>query len=119
MTARPNELTPRPALARRNPPPKIAEKPSTLLPVVSVFALPPPPPASLGRLPADCEDGGSPHPTVTHVIQRTVGVGQGVHLDARLDGHAGGERQELLAVLTRQVGHRPQRALVPEELVGE
>src|SRR3954451_4312090 len=119
MTARPNELTPRPALARRNPPPKIASKSSTRLTVTSGISLSSLPSASLGRLPADCEDGGSPHPTVTHVIQRTVGVGQGVHLDARLDGHAGGERQELLAVLTRQVGHRAQRALVPEELVGE
>src|SRR5665213_3353477 len=56
---------------------------------------------------------------VAQVGKRLFGLGQGVRRDRRADRDLPGQRQELVSVLAGQVGHRADRALVPEVLVGK
>ncbi len=51
--------------------------------------------------------------------QRRVGLRQRKHLDGCADGHLRGQRQELLAIGARQVGHRADAALAPQPAVRE
>src|SRR5690349_5681969 len=122
MTARPNDVTPSPALARLKPPPKMASKSSTRLTVTSGICSSSPRHAWARaarpfhdlRLLADHEHSGPSNPTVTHVIQRTVGIGKRIGLDLGPHRHRLRKRQELLAIEAGEVGHGPNRSLVPE-----
>src|ERR687890_1661 len=59
------------------------------------------------------------YPAVAQGVEGFVCSFEGERHDLGTDGDFGGERKELVPVLTRQVGHRAHRALTPEDLIGE
>src|ERR1035437_827682 len=75
-----------------------------------------PPEAALTPLNQDC---GPPDPTRPDQFQGPVPLGQGEHFGQDLDPHLPRQRHELGAVLPREIRHGAERALPPEQRVGE
>src|SRR5690348_2113760 len=65
------------------------------------------------------DDGAALEGAGSEVGQGLLGFVELVGCDCRADRDLGGEREELLAVLAGEVGHRADAALVPEVLVRE
>src|SRR4029453_15671140 len=74
-------------------------------------------PLGLGAL--DPQDGGAADRPPPYALDRLVRVLELKGLDLGAHGHLRGESKELLAVLAGEVRNRADRALAPEEVVGE
>src|ERR1700761_6232811 len=73
----------------------------------------------LVRAPLGEQHSGALEGAGAQVGQGLLGLGQGVGGDRRDHRDLGGEFEEFVAVLACEVGHRADRALVPQVLVGE
>src|ERR1700745_2037929 len=75
-----------------------------------------------GRMPAlygDLEDCGGLEAAVLEVLQGAVGLGEGVELDAGLDGNLGGWAGKVAGIGRGAVSNAANGALVVEEVVVE
>ena len=77
-----------------------------------------PPPGS-ERLSIRNQDGRPPDPTRPDQLQGPIRLGQGEHLGQDVDPRLTRQRHEVGAILPREVGHGTERALPPEQRVGE
>src|SRR6516165_6401226 len=59
-------------------------------------------------------DRGALEAAGAQIGQRLLRLIEAVGRDGRPDRHLGSEFEQLVAVLTRQVGYRPDRALLPQ-----
>src|SRR5438105_15389783 len=64
-------------------------------------------------------DGGAADGTLSHAVERLVRLIEGEGFDVCSHWHLRGDLEEVQAVLPGHIGHRTDRTLAPQDVVGE